>query len=430
VIAGQFFEIWPRWAVAGLIAAGLSALVCRMFFPAMSGRLIWLWIAPLVMALPAAALVASRSFRTAEILALADSLGGGHGALLTLSETRDPQWVSALERVSRVPLPQLHPWRHLRWVAPAAIFLAVALSVPQRVSPAPESGVMGRTLVRELETTLAVLKQQELVTPEEEKKLEEEIERIRKGAMNRLDASSWEAADALQEKMSASLGEKQDALKWAEESLIRYAEAAREGALPTEQQADELAKAIQKLAENGMLGGLTPELERLLGGREALVSGKLNIPDDAAARAELMEKLGDMFSKQNGRFAEASKLGRRFERFDPSEFPLESDNGQGGSQSGNPGRGGVTRGRADAELTWGNETQPFDRFKSKALPPGAAWNPDDWTPVVSLPGAPQAAPQNGPSAASRNYAEDAGQAAWRRTLAPRHYSAVKKYFEK
>jgi hypothetical protein len=90
----------------------------------------------------------------------------------------------------------------------------------------------------------------------------------------------------------------------------------------------------------------------------------------------------------------------------------------------------VNRGRADAELTWGKETTPFDRFKSKPLPPGAARSADDWAPVVTLPGAPQESPTAGAQAAAREYAASAGDAAWRRSLAPRHQSAVKKYFAK
>jgi hypothetical protein len=46
-----------------------------------------------------------------------------------------------------------------------------------------------------------------------------------------------------------------------------------------------------------------------------------------------------------------------------------------------------------------------------------------------MPGAPSVAPEASGPAAARAYAEDAGQAAWRRTLAPRHQSAVKKYFQ-
>jgi hypothetical protein len=90
----------------------------------------------------------------------------------------------------------------------------------------------------------------------------------------------------------------------------------------------------------------------------------------------------------------------------------------------------VNRGRGDAQLTWGEETTPFDRFKAQPLPPGAPRSPDDWAPVVELPGAPAESARPGTPSQTRTYAADAGQSAWRRTLAPRHQSAVKKYFEK
>jgi hypothetical protein len=427
---GQFFDIWPQWAIASLIVAGVVAVAGRTLFPALTAGLPWLWVAPFVMIIPAAAIVASRAFRDSEILALADSLSGGHGALLTLAETGDRAWASVVERISNLPMPRLEPWRRLKWLLPSAVFLAAALAVPQRAPVSSAEGAIAREIAKDLETTLATLKQQELVTPTEEKKLEEEIERIRKGAMDRVDASSWEAADSLREKMAAAVSEKRDALKWAQESLLRYAEAARGGAEPTEAQVDELAKAIQKLAENGMLGELSPELEKLLGGKNALSSGNFNVPADAASREKLMQALADTLANQNGRFGEAARLGREFSHFDPSEFPLENGGLPQDAENGLPGQGGVNRGRGDAELTWGAETQPFDKFKAQALPKGDTRNPDDWNPMVVLSGAPKAAPENGPAAAARDYAAGTGQAAWRRTLAPRHYSAVKNYFEK
>jgi hypothetical protein len=49
--------------------------------------------------------------------------------------------------------------------------------------------------------------------------------------------------------------------------------------------------------------------------------------------------------------------------------------------------------------------------------------------VITLPGAPQEGPVlTGPSLA-RQYSSGSGQGAWRRSLAPRHQSAVKKYFD-
>ena len=131
--------------------------------------------------------------------------------------------------------------------------------------------------------------------------------------------------------------------------------------------------------------------------------------------------------ERGNRIGDVAALGEAVGRFDPSEFPLAAASIDG---DGDPGRGGINRGRADAPLTWGDETLPADRFKAQPLPPGAARSPDDWTPLVVLPGAPQESPELSSPAAARAYAAAAGQAAWRRTLAPRHQSAVKKYFEK
>ena len=89
----------------------------------------------------------------------------------------------------------------------------------------------------------------------------------------------------------------------------------------------------------------------------------------------------------------------------------------------------MNRGRADAPLTWGNETQPFDRFKAQELPPGVARGPDDWAPVAQLPGAPRSSSQVSTASTGRAYADTAGQEAWRRSLAPRHQRAVRKYFD-
>jgi len=135
--------------------------------------------------------------------------------------------------------------------------------------------------------------------------------------------------------------------------------------------------------------------------------------------------LGEM----KGRFGDLATLGKEFGRFNPSDFPLESD-GAEGARVNMPGRGGIDRGRGDAELTWGKELSPMDRFKAHALPPGAARSPDDWAPLAELPGTPLESPEFSRSAAARQYASAPGQSAWRRTLAPRHQSAVKKYFDK
>jgi hypothetical protein len=356
---------------------------------------------------------------------VADWLGGGHGLLLTLLEAPDRAWAASpmLEQVSRFPLPRLRPWRKLAAVPAALAFLAAVLWLPQRVPGQEGNPAMAEEMVAELTTALADLKQQELITPAEEKNLEDEIARIRRAARERVDSSAWEAADALREKVADRLSEKQDAVKWAEQTLGRYAAAAGAeagGQSNSESAAAELKDALDKLASNGLLAAAPADLQRLLKG------GKL--PSDAKSLAELSAALSRYLAETNGRIAGLGKLAKEFGRFDPAEFPVGSDAAAPGS--GNPGQGAANRGRADAALTWGRESLPFDRFKAAPLPPGAARSADDWAPLVQLPGAPQESAQPGAPSATRQYAAVAGQAAWRRTLAPRHHSAVKKYFEK
>ena len=418
---GQFLDVWPRWAVGSVLAAGLAAMVCRLFFPGAAPHLHWLWLAPLLAAIPAVAVCLRRRYRIEHVVALADSLAGGQGMLLTLFENDDEQWArsSIADTASRFQLPTLRPWRRIAPLVAAGTFLAAAISLPQR-TPSPGQGVLADDIAANLTATLAELKQQQLVTPEEEHNLEEEIERIRRAAHEGVDASAWEAADTLRERVVATLAEKHDAMKWAEESLRRYGAAAQNasgGPSEARPEAAELTKALEKLSKSGLLAGAPPELQRLLKG------GKF--PGDPQAMRELMDAISRHLAETNGRFGELANLGREFGRFDPSEFPLDSGVS---ATEGNPGRGGVTRGRADAELTWGDESLPLDRFKSQALPPGAARSPDDWAPLVEAPGAPNASPILSTPSAARDYRASVGNTAWRRTLAPRHQSAVKKYF--
>jgi hypothetical protein len=420
---GLFLDSWPPWAAASLVAAGLVALACRLAIPDAAPGLWRLWLAPLLSAVPVAIRCVFRAYRPAQVLAIADSLGGGSGVLLALAETHDAAWSrSALaERASRFALPRLRPWKRLAPIAPAAAFLAAALALPQRV-PAGGSGALAADIAADLAATVTALKEEELITQPEEERLAEEIERIREGARRRVDAATWEAADALRERMSAGLAEKENAIAWAEESLARYTAAAASPSMPGDRaaaaQSGELKKALETLAQSGLLANAPESLRRML------KSGSLPLEPDAMK--ELAAALSKHLAEARGKLGGLGRMGKEFGRFNPDDFPLASQDGD----HGRPGRGGIDRGRGDAPLTWGKETDRFDRFKASPLPPGAARSPDDWVPLVELPGAPEESAVGSSPAAARQYDPSAGQAAWRRTLAPRHQSAVKKYFQK
>ena len=419
---GLFLDVWPIWAIASVLLAGLVALACRLFVPAAAPYLAWLWLSPLVAAVPVLILCMARKYRPDEVVAIADWLNGGHGLMLTLMEHKNEAWAGRLDDAT-FALPRLRPWRRLAWLPAALAFLAVALSVPQRI-PRASTTVLAADIAGDLETTVDALKQQQLMTPEEEKTLEQEIERIRRAAEERVDASAWEAADALKEKVAATVADKQDAVRWAEETLARYAAAAQAapaGEVKPGAETAELTRALENLAKSGLLANAPPDLQRLLR------DGKL--PADPKTMRELAAAVSKYLAEAKGRMGDLARMGKEFGRFDPSEFPIEF-NASGPDGHGNPGSGGINRGRGDAPLTWGRESLPLDRFKAQALPPGAARSADDWAPLAEMPGTPQESPESSARSAARQYASAPGQAAWRRTLAPRHQSAVKKYFDK
>lgn len=95
---------------------------------------------------------------------------------------------------------------------------------------------------------------------------------------------------------------------------------------------------------------------------------------------------------------------------------------------GQPGSGGVTRGRGDAELTWGEEAQGrSDEFEAKALDPAHSLDAENSALVGVGAGAPTVEP-TAEGAGSADVRGSAGKSAWRRRLAPHHRQAVKEFF--
>src|SRR5687768_13213198 len=81
---GLCLDVWPTWAAGSLLLAGLVTLICRVFFPAASSHIRWLWLAPVFAVLPVLLICYRRFYSAAEVVALADSLAGGRGTLMAL----------------------------------------------------------------------------------------------------------------------------------------------------------------------------------------------------------------------------------------------------------------------------------------------------------------------------------------------------------
>ena len=91
-------------------------------------------------------------------------------------------------------------------------------------------------------------------------------------------------------------------------------------------------------------------------------------------------------------------------------------------RSGNrPGRGGVNRGRGDADMTWGDESDKANtKFKEVVLSKGTLDKPKDEVIGVTA---------NTPDVDVAESAPSAGKDTWNRKVRPRHRNAVRKYFD-
>jgi hypothetical protein len=93
-----------------------------------------------------------------------------------------------------------------------------------------------------------------------------------------------------------------------------------------------------------------------------------------------------------------------------------------------PGRGGVSRGRGDAELTYGQEAPGrTDQFQPEQLPDARVLDSES-TAIVGI-GA--TSPTVEPSAQASGLVEveaSTGKGAWKRRLAPHHREAVQGFF--
>jgi hypothetical protein len=99
-----------------------------------------------------------------------------------------------------------------------------------------------------------------------------------------------------------------------------------------------------------------------------------------------------------------------------------------GGVAGIPGRGGVSRGRADAALEFTGETPGrTDQFEARALDP-AEWLDPESTAIIGVGATAPAALPAGEAGGLVETRASAGNAAWKRRVAPHHRDAVQSFF--
>jgi hypothetical protein len=359
-------------------------------------------------------------------------------------------------------MPRFRKERFANFVLPPLVFAIAVCFVPLKEVEAARvvKNTAGQQATAQLESLLEALEETEILEEEEKATLEEEIAKLQEETENSpLTHEKWETVDALEQRMRLRLEEaNMDVSTAAEAAAVLASAASGDGEkISAERLAElesEMLETLQKMAKSGALKGASSALQSEI--QRLIKSGDLKIPQDAAARQELLNELSEFLNQEAQKLSElrqqcqggkCSKCGSQLGENG------ECQNGQcsGGSASGmcsscgapcsggmcsscsggsGPGRGGVTRGRGDAEMSWGDESDAAGtKFKETVLPPGLLDQPKE-----EIMGLTRSAPEVDPATAvsrgaARSTDPTAGRETWNRTLRPRHRSVVRKYFD-
>jgi hypothetical protein len=300
-----------------------------------------------------------------------------------------------------------------------------------------------------LSARIEALKEAQLLEEDKANELEQKLEQIGAEAAGEDPSKTWEALDHLADAVEKTAKDAAEAANAREQQLAK-AEALAEGLMAGADQLDAqtMTEAMQTLSammqgamkENQMLAGeLSPET------REAIKSGALKpehlkelskaLSQNRSARNEKMSKLAQSGAINPNSLKGGAKANKRdnsgladFLKENARKMSVEEAVGE---WCENPGKGSVSRGRADAAMTWTDGSSEKDaKFKEKILPPSSVAGLDDSQLVGLSAAAPTADKAAIAAHGALNNAASGGGSAYTQTVLPRHKGAVKRYFDR
>ncbi|MBA3313047.1 MAG: hypothetical protein M3552_01305 [Planctomycetota bacterium] len=442
LLLGDLLHVSAGWLAGFLIVFGSAVLAAKLFGPQFWPGVLWLGL----LTIPMFAALAWRTSRRApsdrETIALLDKRLGAGGLFMTLAERPDALWQQRLpgkEAWSAV-LPRFRPTRFLKAIAVPALFAIGAGFIPAREVPPPGPRVtVGSSAAQELAEAFELLEKADALDEETKESLKQELDQLAQDAEEKpLTHEKWETVDALRERLQSGLDVAELTVSKGRNAAASLAAGLTGGeALSlerTEQLSQDLAEALETLRKNGALKSSTSEeFSRLPSELQQLLkSGQFKLPSDPAERQQALSNLQKLLESEAKRLAEArSKCqnclagqcrdGQCFGKGPGQNSPI--------ARSEIPGKGGITRGRGDAEMSYGDESdEQAAKFKETVLPPGFLDRPSD-SPVGVSASAPTVEPE---APSSRNAARETGsatgKATWDRPLRPRHREVVRGYF--
>jgi hypothetical protein len=434
---GEFLRRAAETGAAYLFAFGAAVLVVKLLIPQAWPNVLWGGLG-LIPAFALAWWLAGRSHSSRwQSVARLDSALSTGGLLMMLSELPHGEWEKALPQLEAAwkgAIPRVRPTRFSSFLALPLLFAAGACFVPlHEGTPAVVlRNTVGQQAAQELEALLNSIDKEQVLDEEEKKQLQDEIRKIAEETRETpLTHEKWETVDALRERMKVRLESTAMIALKASDAAAMLAAASADGDVDLDRidiLEKDLGEALTKLGKKGVFKGAPQDLQDRL--ERLMKNGRFKAPDDAAEREELLDELREFLDDENRKLADLRKKCSGCRGGQDGDDEDAEGNCSGTCSSNRPGRGGVTRGRGDAELTWGDESdKQGTKFKEVVLPRGSQDDPKDDIVAIQKSAPIEEPGSDAPRSARRSDEAAAGQTTWNRKLNPRHRNAVRKYFD-
>lgn len=480
-----------------LFAWGAGVLIARLAGGVSRWDCLW-GAALLVPALVIAWLLGRRGVPSpGAILAMIDRRSGGGGLLMASSELSLGPWDGRIAPPV-APEVAYRPGARLAGPLLASGFVVACFALPSGpASSLPHHGMHVADELDRLADQAEALREAGALNEQDTRRINEQLDEVRQAARGDDPGRTWESMDSLARRLqqvadaaaenTASAAEKiaraealgealEEGDAWTPESrgeaMRRLAQQAREAADQDGGMTPAQKQALRDRARSAAQGGLDPEqlarlAETLRDSREDLAAKARQLAEsgliDPETLREMRQAVGDSqldprtLRELADRLAQCPDGEAMEAALDEVLEGLSGNQGQGETTSdgegegwawndgqeggagrcgegGVPGRGGIDRGRGDAPITHGEESDPSGtRFRPKIIPPGQAADLRRSMVLARTRGKPgpyEGSETTDATAGALDGAEAGEHSAHRPTVLPRHQDAVRRYFER
>jgi hypothetical protein len=429
-----------------LFVFGVGVLALRASERAVTRAVVLVGIAGVVTSIAFAIVSAMRRTPQREQLrALLDRQNESGGLVMAAAQADLGRWRESVTQIA-APRLRLHAARRVLLLVVAFAFVAAGFLVPVRfgVDASPERLDIAKE-VQQIEAAIETLKNEDIIDQSRVESEQRELDSIQSEASGSDPAKTWEALDRMNANLSDSAAEAAEKMAQASETLGRskaLAEALAEaGAAMDSRLQTEAMKELSRMAGDAASEGASFENALSDETRAALAAGQLNSKQLKELVSKLGLKLSDL-EKRLARLRDANLIDlKTFKKCDGTGdidsnglAAFLSENGEDTSVAevlSQWGKGGITRGRGDAPMTWSEGTREQGaKFKEQVIPPSRVAGLKDSQLLGRSVGAPTVERGGPASSGALRGAASGGGSALTQTILPRHKGAVQRYFQR